>query len=344
VENNAMDFLGFGDEAIAAFIVFLLGILFTIIWQRFTEKRHKVVYQVSYEPIRLSVDDRLKDRVSISFDGIDVNSIYSYTIRVVNGGNLAVNNQIIYFEFDDKAEPIGTPVVDHKPLVGPVNLIETKSSPYAVTYSIKLLAVNHKVIFHVYTKNNTTPRVKIYGRNETDQNTEFIEQSAQRIMSLSDILRRILLVTFSFLFVTFLSDTLLQVSFYMENETLALTNLQLSFVLKIILAGLFLINSYNFIREWFKSRQTHDKDEASISIPNAQFAQVIVASEGGSIHTVDQRIVPENESGKPSLAERAEILDDLEAAILQTQKDGSINKQTKAFRISKLRRIIDAIR
>jgi len=98
-----VNFFGFGDEALAAFIIFVLGGVFAIIWQRYTEKKRRIVYKVNRTQMSLRVNEPLKGRVAVSFDGQAVQSLYTFEVSLENAGNLPINDQKIQFAFSGVA-------------------------------------------------------------------------------------------------------------------------------------------------------------------------------------------------------------------------------------------------
>jgi hypothetical protein len=128
-----VNILGFGDEAVAAFIVFVLGIIFTVIWQRYTDKNRRLVYEIEASQMPLVTDENIRERIAILFDQQPVDKLYAYHISIANFGRLAVRNQQILFEFPDKTELIAMPNIQHEPLVGPIEKINESIAPLQLT-------------------------------------------------------------------------------------------------------------------------------------------------------------------------------------------------------------------
>ncbi len=113
-----VNFSGFGDEAIAAFIVFILGVIFTIIWQKYTTKNCRIAYRVYISRPKIDIGEEISNRLSLSFDQQPVDTLHLYRITIENVGNLAVRNQHLLIKFDQDTVPISPAQFQHEPLVG----------------------------------------------------------------------------------------------------------------------------------------------------------------------------------------------------------------------------------
>ncbi|KPL90091.1 hypothetical protein [Herpetosiphon geysericola] len=202
-----MTILGFGDEAIAAFIVFFLGIIVTLFFQRYSEKNPKLVYRIKADKISLDADDLIKDRISVFFDNKNVEKIYIFNITIENIGNVNINNQEILFSFDHKTRILIDTIIDLQPLVGPVHFIPTKAPlnlttemPYQEKYMIELLSKGQKVGFKFLTRDNLSQKVSIYSRNKENY-VDVIEQSQQKSQHIVNKINRLIIGIFVFFIV-----------------------------------------------------------------------------------------------------------------------------------------------
>lgn len=185
-------FWGFGDEALAAFIVFILGVVFTIVWQKYTEKNRRLAYRISVSQPKIDIGEEIGNRLTLLFDQQPIDNLYVFRVTLENVGNLAVQNQQVLIEFDENAVPLSSNRIEHEPLVGPVTQRNQVSKPYQVGYMIDLLPKGKKVEFVFFTKDNKTPQVILHWRNETNPETEVIEQPGQRLRAVDDHIQRIL--------------------------------------------------------------------------------------------------------------------------------------------------------
>lgn len=196
--EQAISFLGFGNEAIAAIIVFLLGVIFTIVWSRFQKERHRVTFEVEHQELTISAPDEVKSLISIMYSGVKVESLHSFNVTVRNAGNRGVQDQIVRFNFPNDAELLSTPGVEHDPLIGPVNTIDECPSPISLTYKIQQLPVNAQVAFRILTKNNADSGLKVSGRNDRNIDTKFLERDASKRLTVKDNLSDLVLLYFAY--------------------------------------------------------------------------------------------------------------------------------------------------
>ena len=64
--EQAVSLLGFGDEAIAAILVFILGAIFTIIWSSFRRDKYRLAYGVSHKELTIDAPNNIKEKINIT--------------------------------------------------------------------------------------------------------------------------------------------------------------------------------------------------------------------------------------------------------------------------------------
>jgi len=337
-----MQILGFGDEALAAFIVFALGVLFTVIWQRYTDKKRRIVYKINRTQMSLNVQEPLKDRVSVSFDGQAVESLYAFEVNAENTGNLPVNDQIIQFEFSEKATPIAPAEYKHRPLIGPISKTSEEYNPYRITYSIKLLPVGQRVVFRFYTKNNQDDSILVYDRNETHPDTEIIEQSNARIATISSNIEQLVLLLFTIFFVNILSNSIPLFGGTYFGEIFAVFITPVLLITQIILLMLLFLSARHLIRDWFKNRQARSTSNSRVNV-NSAVAQVLVMADANQTGDINFDLKPNNQASAKDNESRQEAIKDLKVAIEQVSQNPNLSPNIKFNRISKLQRIIELL-
>lgn len=198
---------GFGDEALAAFIVFLLGIIFTILYQKLTEKKRRLTCtHTIYQP-KLDLGKQIANRVKISLDNRAVDSLAVHHLTIRNSGDFAIRDQEVLFEFALNDADLLDNSIDCENLVGPV--VQLKSiQTNQFRYKIILLPKDKYVDFHFYTTSSKDvgSSLKIEWRNETDTEVSVsLHKGGQTPVNKTDIQRILVLYLAYMIFPEFLN-------------------------------------------------------------------------------------------------------------------------------------------
>ena len=280
---------GFGDEAIAAFIVFILGIIFTVVWQRYTEKRRRLVYKIEANKIVLDTNDEIKNRIAILFDDQPVQELFAYRVTLENIGNLAVRQQQILFQFPERTELVTSPNFKHEPLVGPIETVQSSATPLQLIYRIGQIDKNKKIEFQFFSKGNQEANLQVFGTNAIDTETEIIEQSNQKIITRAEHFQRLILILLLFLVIPPLLKLLITIFEGGISE-------RAFFLRQLVegIQGLILLLTYPSLRvilsDFFLNKSSQ---KSEVQISSIQSSQVLIQTDGSNINEVEIRSVPE---------------------------------------------------
>jgi hypothetical protein len=207
--STTVTLLGFGDEAIAAVIVFALGVIFTIIWSKVQKDRYRLSYEVKHQHIAVDAPSRVKEKIRLFYGESEVSSLHSFVVVVRNSGNKSVQSQTVRFDFPPDAQLLSEPELEHAPLIGPIELRERTDSPLALTYQIGQMPKGSQTEFRILTCNNRDVLLRVSGRNDSNPDTEFLEKEATKQSTSKDNVSELVLMLFAFLLIGLLPSGLL---------------------------------------------------------------------------------------------------------------------------------------
>ena len=172
--NQLISIGGFSDQSLAAFSIFVLGVIFTIVWSIFLRERHKVTVKINPQELMLSTPDRVKGKVSMKYSGEEIISLHLFHATVDNTGNRGINNQLVRFDFPKDSVLLEEPEIDHEPLIGSVHILERSNSPLSITYMIEHFPIKTLISFSFVAKDCCDSRLNACGKNETNIDTIFL--------------------------------------------------------------------------------------------------------------------------------------------------------------------------
>lgn len=147
------------NNLLGAILGFILGVPISYMFFIFKEKRETP--RLEYEKISslslVSMDERIKNKVTLKYDGTPIDNIFSFKVRVRNIGKVSVENIPIIFQFDDE----NVEIIDTKADFTPEDKVKTaeyvqdgskKSQEKVVTKPG--LDKNEEGIFEIFTIGN----------------------------------------------------------------------------------------------------------------------------------------------------------------------------------------------
>lgn len=143
------------------------GLVSVFIWRR-TKKIKRVDCIINDVSSLLSISEKIKDQLTVSFAGNPVHTVYLITMDIINTGNEAVKNQPVIIRLAEKSH-----IIDYstrtKPLVGFGNLIEIQKKDNSLDLQVELLNPGDMVSLEIVSIDNSSDKVEVYLKNANVQ-------------------------------------------------------------------------------------------------------------------------------------------------------------------------------
>lgn len=157
------------NPTIAAILGGIAGAILSVIASVFIwRKTHKVkrvdclIHDVSS---LLSVSDKIKDQLEVSYSGKKAESVYFISIEIINSGNEAITNQPVNIRLAPQTNIIDYSLKTMPPVgFGAVNEIEKNEN--VLDISVDLLNPGDRVSFEIVSIDNEDDSIDIYMKNE----------------------------------------------------------------------------------------------------------------------------------------------------------------------------------
>jgi hypothetical protein len=189
-----------GIAVVSAFLSFLASFA---IWQ--IKKRNEPQKQLSYaiEIIRglVKIEEKVKEKVSVLYNGQDAKNLYRIACDVRNTGNTVVKNQYIRFEFPEGVEIIDSycePEPERE--IGMEESIEEDLLSHEKRFRICHLERDQQVCFRFILSSEKDVDVKLHPYNE-EGNVEFVPKSISRTASDTALVTRFIFLCILYLII-----------------------------------------------------------------------------------------------------------------------------------------------
>jgi hypothetical protein len=177
------------NPTIAAILGGIAGAILSVIASVFIwRKTHKIkrvdclIHDVSS---LLSVSEKIKDQLEVSYSGKKAESVYFISIEVINSGNEAITNQPINIRLAPRSNIIDYSLKTTPPIgFGGVNEIEKNENVLDVM--VEMMNPGDRVAFEIVSIDNEDDSIDIYMKN-TNVSTRIISSKNGEI-SLSDLM------------------------------------------------------------------------------------------------------------------------------------------------------------
>lgn len=165
---------------VSAFLSFLGSFGVYQIKQR-KEPRKQLSYDLKITKGLVSVQESVKDKVTILYDGQNTANIFLVSCDLVNDGNTVIKNQYVRFEFTKEAEVIDF-YFDPKPEkeFGVKESQEDNLETYEKRFRISHLEKNQQIGFNFVLTGQKDVNVKLHPFNE-EGNVKFIPSSISKV-------------------------------------------------------------------------------------------------------------------------------------------------------------------
>tara|TARA_B100001063_G_C16667108_1_gene504207 strand:+ start:300 stop:962 length:663 start_codon:yes stop_codon:yes gene_type:complete len=177
------------NPTIAAVLGGIAGAILSIIASIFIwRKTHKVkrvdclIHDVSS---LLTVSDKIKDQLEVSYSGKKAESVYFISLEVINSGNEAVENQPVNIRLAEKSNIIDYSMKTNPPVgFGAVNQVSQSANGLDMT--IDLMNPGDKVSFEIVSIDNEDDSIDVYLKNANVATRIISSQNGE--VSLSDLM------------------------------------------------------------------------------------------------------------------------------------------------------------
>ncbi|HKZ21855.1 MAG TPA: hypothetical protein VJ165_01480 [candidate division Zixibacteria bacterium] len=159
------------NDVIKIILGAIIGGFTTFFVQKKLKERNSLAYEILSKMSLIDVKDEVKKKIKIEYEEFPANNIYSFKIRLVNDGNVAIKNQPILFEFPKDCHILETKI-DTKPRFefGPITLDEKYEKGeldfHLERYIIDMVNPKDEIEFRFLTINNSNDAVKIHCKGE----------------------------------------------------------------------------------------------------------------------------------------------------------------------------------
>jgi len=154
----------YNNSAITGFLGAIAGTLITaavslFIWRK-THKVKRLTCLISIPQSLLSIEDKVRDRLEITFDKKPVETMYSFRVSIANTGNTAIEEQPIFISLAEGAE-----IIEYKtealpqPGFGEIREIEKKG--HELDLRVNLLNPKDYVGVEIISIGNSSNTVKV---------------------------------------------------------------------------------------------------------------------------------------------------------------------------------------
>src|SRR4030067_3861140 len=113
------------EKLIIPFIIAIISIAATFLIPSHFEKRARLGYQLLSKTSLIEIKPDIRNRIKVFYEDKETDKIYSFKVRVVNYGNVALRNQKISFQFDAATQIISDSFVT-KPAEGFEEIFHTE--------------------------------------------------------------------------------------------------------------------------------------------------------------------------------------------------------------------------
>ncbi|HHF3194536.1 TPA: hypothetical protein ACPJ2I_003985 [Vibrio alginolyticus] len=177
------------NPTVAAILGGIAGAILSVIASVFIwRKTHKVkrvdclIHDVSS---LLTVSDKIKDQLEVSYSGKKADSVYFISLEVINSGNEAVENQPVNIRLAEKSNIIDYSLKTNPPVgFGAVNQVAQSANGLDMT--IELLNPGDKVSFEIVSIDNEDDSIDVYLKNANVATRVISSQNGE--VSLSDLM------------------------------------------------------------------------------------------------------------------------------------------------------------
>ncbi|HDY7447587.1 TPA: hypothetical protein RQJ36_004312 [Vibrio vulnificus] len=177
------------NPTVAAILGGIAGAILSVIASVFIwRKTHKVkrvdclIHDVSS---LLTVSDKIKDQLEVSYSGKKADSVYFISLEVINSGNEAVENQPVNIRLAEKSNIIDYSMKTNPPVgFGAVNQVAKSANGLDMT--IDLMNPGDKVSFEIVSIDNEDDSIDVYLKNANVATRVISSQNGE--VSLSDLM------------------------------------------------------------------------------------------------------------------------------------------------------------
>ena len=158
------------EKLIIPFIIAVISIAATFLITNHFEKRARLGYQLLSKTSLIEIKPDIRNKIKVFYEDKETDKIYSFKVRVVNYGNVALRNQKISFQFDAAAQIISDSFVT-KPAEGFEEIFHTEGGVQSNKreYVISLLnplKLGDEIVWNFITINNNSDYIKVSARGE----------------------------------------------------------------------------------------------------------------------------------------------------------------------------------
>lgn len=163
----------------------ILSVIASIFIWRKTHKVKRVDCLIHDVSSLLTVSDKIKDQLEVSYSGKKAESVYFISLEVINSGNEAVENQPVNIRLAEKSNIIDYSMKTNPPVgFGAVNQVSQSANGLDMT--IDLMNPGDKVSFEIVSIDNEDDSIDVYLKNANVATRIISSQNGE--VSLSDLM------------------------------------------------------------------------------------------------------------------------------------------------------------
>lgn len=159
---------------------FISGLVSVYIWRR-SVKIKRVDCIINDVSSLLSVSEKIKDQLAVSFSGNPVNAVYLISIDLICTGNIAVTNQPINIRLAQGSRVIDYSKKTHPP-VGFGNIEEIKKESNCLDLVIELMNPGDRLSLEIVSIDNVTDDITVFMKNANVQTRIFSKNVSIDVM------------------------------------------------------------------------------------------------------------------------------------------------------------------
>lgn len=218
----------FAQEFAGHLIVFILGIIATILTTLWLEKRKRsqITFSLKTETPLTLAKEELKDKLKISYAGTEIEMLYFSLLQIANTGKKSIKGQAFTCLFDDDVKSIdpGFPKVTTDPIreVGPIKEGQGIEKENEFRYIVELLGPGQSINIEFLTVRKTKNTSEIHNSSKflnvifapnSNEEVKFTEGDISDIATLEEHIRKIVVSITIFYISTLLFATVLGKTF-----------------------------------------------------------------------------------------------------------------------------------
>tara|TARA_R110002111_G_scaffold3457_2_gene21014 strand:- start:107060 stop:107710 length:651 start_codon:yes stop_codon:yes gene_type:complete len=113
----------------------------------------------------LAISDRVEDKIEIQYEKKSVNSVYLFSMDIVNSGNRAIEKQPILVQLDEAASIIDYSITT-EPQDGFGIILETQPHESRLELEVELLNPGDRVAIEIVSVQNSTDTIGVFLKNK----------------------------------------------------------------------------------------------------------------------------------------------------------------------------------